>query len=86
MAFTARVQARYRPRRGRVVDRVKFVALVSIGVGAAVLALKAGAWWLTGSSALYSDALESVVNVAASIVAAAALFDAPGRQEPPLRA
>ncbi len=55
-------------------DRVKLIALVSIGVGTAVLALKAGAWWLTGSSALYSDALESIVNVAASIVAAAALF------------
>ncbi|MDP9095487.1 MAG: cation diffusion facilitator family transporter [Pseudomonadota bacterium] len=55
-------------------DRVKVIALSSIGVGALVLALKAGAWWLTGSSALYSDALESVVNVAASVVAAAALF------------
>lgn len=39
-----------------------------------VLALKTVAWWLTGSSALYSDALESVVNVAASVVASAALF------------
>lgn len=57
-----------------MVDRVKLIALMSIGVGAAVLALKAGAYWLTGSSALYSDALESVVNVAASSVAAAALF------------
>lgn len=55
-------------------DRVKLIALISIGVGTVVLGLKAGAWWLTGSSALYSDALESVVNVAASIVAAAALF------------
>ena len=55
-------------------DRAKLIALASIGVGAVVLGLKAGAWWLTGSSALYSDALESVVNVAASLVAAAALF------------
>ena len=55
-------------------DRVKLVALGSIGVGGVVLALKAGAAWLTGSSALYSDALESVVNVVASLVAAAALF------------
>ncbi|MDT7951856.1 MAG: cation diffusion facilitator family transporter [Acetobacteraceae bacterium] len=55
-------------------DRVKLIALVSIGIGTAVLLLKAGAWWLTGSSALYSDALESVVNVAASMVAAGALF------------
>jgi len=42
-------------------------------VGAAVLALKAAAWRLTGSAALYSDALESVVNVAASVVALVAL-------------
>lgn len=74
MAFTARLQPGYSPERGPILDKVKLVALLSIGVGALVLALKAGAWWVTGSSALYSDALESVVNVAASIVAAAALF------------
>ncbi|GAC1344120.1 MAG: cation diffusion facilitator family transporter [Acetobacteraceae bacterium] len=38
-----------------------------------VLALKGAAWWLTGSVALYSDALESVVNVVASLVAFVAL-------------
>jgi cation diffusion facilitator family transporter len=38
-----------------------------------VLALKGAAWWITGSAALYSDALESIVNVAASIIALAAL-------------
>ena len=38
-----------------------------------MLALKVAAWWITGSAALYSDALESVVNVAASVVALAAL-------------
>ncbi len=54
--------------------QAKTVALGSIGVGALVLAMKAAAWLLTGSSALFSDALESVVNVAASAVAAAALF------------
>ena len=53
---------------------VSKIALSSIGVGIAVLALKAGAWWLTGSAALYSDALESVVNVASSAAASAALF------------
>ena len=74
LAFTARLLPGYSPKRGPILDKVKLVALSSIGVGALVLLLKAGAWWLTGSSALYSDALESVVNVAASIVAAAALF------------
>ena len=42
-----------------------------LGVG--VLALKAGAWWLTNSAALFSDALESTVNVAASVIALVAL-------------
>jgi cation diffusion facilitator family transporter len=39
------------------------IALASLGIGIVVLGLKALAWWLTGSVALYSDALESVVNV-----------------------
>lgn len=41
----------------------------SILVALAVFALKLAAWWLTGSVALFSDAMESVVNVAASGVA-----------------
>src|SRR5882757_5436811 len=48
-------------------------ALGSIAVGCLVLGLKTAAWWLTGSVALYSDALESIVNVAASAVALGAL-------------
>ena len=35
--------------------------------------MKGAAWWITGSAALYSDALESIVNVAASVVALVAL-------------
>lgn len=42
-------------------------------IGCVVLALKAAAWWITGSAALYSDALESIVNVAASLIAFGAL-------------
>ena len=49
------------------------VAAASILVGVIVLALKGAAWWLTGSAALYSDALETVVNVAASVIALYAL-------------
>lgn len=45
----------------------------SIGIGIIVLALKLAAWWVTGSAALYSDALESLVNVAAAVVAFVAL-------------
>lgn len=49
------------------------VALGSLAVGLAVLALKVAAAWLTGSIALYSDALESVVNVVTAIVALVAV-------------
>ncbi|SNS93454.1 cation diffusion facilitator family transporter [Tropicimonas sediminicola] len=45
------------------------LALASIGVALLVLALKFVAWWLTGSVALYSDALESFVNVAGAVLA-----------------
>ncbi len=48
-------------------------ALASVLVGAAVLALKLGAARVTGSVALLSDALESVVNVVAAAVLWAAL-------------
>lgn len=49
------------------------VALGSLVVGTAVLALKAYAAWATGSIALYSDALESVVNLVTAAVALAAV-------------
>jgi len=42
------------------------IASLSIGVGVVVLSLKYFAYHLTGSVALLSDALESIVNVAAS--------------------
>src|SRR5690606_29145938 len=45
------------------------LALGSIGIGLLVLGLKFLAWRLTGSVALYSDALESVINVATAIAA-----------------
>lgn len=48
-------------------------AYASILIGIVVLLLKAAAWWLTGSVALYSDALESIINVAAAVAAVVAL-------------
>lgn len=45
------------------------LAAGSVVVGCVVLALKGAAWWVTGSSALYSDALETVVNVVTAAVA-----------------
>ncbi len=44
-------------------------AFATIGIGITVLALKTYAWHITGSAALYSDALETVVNVVASLIA-----------------
>lgn len=49
------------------------LALGSILVGVIVLALKLLAWWMTGSIALLSDALESTVNVATAIAALIAI-------------
>jgi cation diffusion facilitator family transporter len=45
------------------------IALFSVLVGLIVLALKFAAYYVTGSVALYSDALESIVNVATAIAA-----------------
>jgi cation diffusion facilitator family transporter len=45
------------------------LAAFSVAIAVAVLSLKAVAWWVTGSVALYADALESIVNVAAAIAA-----------------
>jgi len=53
--------------------RVLRLAAGSVVVACAVLALKLGAWALTGSVALLADALESVVNVAAAAAALAAV-------------
>jgi len=49
--------------------RATTLAIGSVVVSIAVLALKAVAWWLTGSVALLADALESIVNVAAAVAA-----------------
>ncbi|WP_407523090.1 cation diffusion facilitator family transporter [Methylobacterium oryzisoli] len=66
-------------------NRAQTLALASIGLGLVVLGLKFGAWWVTGSLALYSDALESIVNVVAAATAFVALRVAarPADQEHP---
>ncbi len=56
-------------RGGQSFGEASRYALGSIIIGLVVLALKFGGWFYTGSVALYSDALESVVNVAAAAVA-----------------
>ena len=54
-------------------SKVIKLAIGSILVGVVVLGLKLIAWWMTGSIALLSDALESTVNVATAIAALVAI-------------
>ncbi|GGG81242.1 cadmium transporter [Salipiger pallidus] len=56
------------------------IAAGSVAVGIVVLGIKTLSWWLTGSVALLSDALESIVNVATALAALLALNIA---QQPP---
>lgn len=55
-------------------SRTLKVAWGSLAVSVVVLAMKAAAYWLTGSVALYSDALETVINVVAAVGALIALW------------
>ena len=48
--------------------------MLSIATSLATIALKFGAYFLTGSVSLWSDALESLVNLAAGLVALGALI------------
>ena len=50
-------------------EQITWVATASIVVAIAVMGIKYLAYWKTGSVALYSDALESIVNVVTAIVA-----------------
>jgi cation diffusion facilitator family transporter len=52
-----------------VKQRIRRLAFASIFVAFGVMALKFAAWRVTGSVALYSDALESIVNVIAACAA-----------------
>jgi cation diffusion facilitator family transporter len=49
------------------------LAAIGIAVGLLVLGLKTAAWRVTGSAALFSDAAETVVNVATAAMALAAV-------------
>jgi cation diffusion facilitator family transporter len=60
-------------------------AAASVAIAVALLAVKFTAYYLTESAAIFSDALESIVNVVASLVAAYSLFRAhqpPDQQHP----
>ncbi len=51
--------------------QVKAYLKLSIAVAVATIGLKTGAWWVSGSVGLLSDALESLVNLAGAIFALA---------------
>jgi cation diffusion facilitator family transporter len=50
-------------------DKIQKLAIGSIFIGAIVFALKFAAYYLTGSIALYSDALESTINMVTAVAA-----------------
>ena len=54
-------------------NKPRKLAFYTIPLSLLVLAIKLGAWYLTGSIALLSDALESIVNVVASVGAFVAI-------------
>ncbi len=64
------IEARQLPPSDRkAMSKLTQIAIGSLVVGVVVLALKLAAWRITGSVALYSDAIESIVNVVAAGVA-----------------
>ena len=50
-------------------DKIQKLAIGSIFVGTIVFVLKYAAYYITGSIALYSDALESIINVVTAVAA-----------------
>jgi cation diffusion facilitator family transporter len=62
------------------VQPVSHYAIKSLGVAMLVLVLKSAAYWITGSVALLSDALESIINV---VVAGVAFFALSVSMQPP---
>ena len=55
-------------KRGASTNLERF-AWLSVAAAIATIGLKTLAWWLTGSIGLLSDALESIVNLAAALLA-----------------
>jgi divalent metal cation (Fe/Co/Zn/Cd) transporter len=51
--------------------RVATYLKISVAVALATIALKTGAWWVSDSVSLLSDALESLVNLAGAMFALA---------------
>lgn len=51
------------------INRAQRLAFWTIPLSLLVLGMKMAAWWFTGSVALLSDGLESIVNVVAAVIA-----------------
>jgi len=66
-------------------DRSLKIALGSFAVSLAVLAIKYAAYWMTGSVALFSDALESIINVvtALAVIVAVKIASRPPDEQHP---
>lgn len=62
-------EAESRPLKRSGADLMPWIAAGSIAVACVVMAIKYAAYLKTGSVALYSDALESIVNVVTAIAA-----------------
>lgn len=62
-----------RPSESAMLSAIARTAVISIVVAFTVMAIKYLAYYVTGSVALYSDALESIVNVLTAIAALAAV-------------
>ena len=73
-------QTSSRPQRARI-----FTITGSVVIGLVIMGIKFAAYWLTGSAAILSDALESIINVVASSFALTAVVLAakpPDRSHP----
>src|SRR3990170_6449493 len=57
------------PDTAQISAKLRLAAIGSIVVAVLVLGLKYLAYWVTGSVALYSDALESIVNLVTALIA-----------------
>lgn len=60
-------------RRGGITPSSRRIAAASVAVSLVILAVKYAAYMLTGSVALFSDALESVINVVTALGAMVAI-------------
>ena len=61
------------PTAPRAISTVQLIGAASIAVALFVMGLKYAAYLVTGSVALYSDALESIVNLVAAVAALIAI-------------